>query len=69
MIVLPLLPVKEFTEREMFERSFRRPKNFFSLSFEEQWWIDCYLGILDWEGEGLSEADRERFAAHYKDTN
>ena len=54
------------TEREMFEKSFERPKNFPSLSAEERWAIDKKLGILDWRGEGLSEEDKERFHQHYK---
>jgi len=54
------------TEREMFEKSFQRPRNFFLLSGEEQWSIDKELGILDWRGEGLSEADIRRYRNHYK---
>lgn len=53
------------TEREMFEISFERPKNFFKLNKETQWSIDKNLGILDWEGLGLTEADLERFEKHY----
>lgn len=53
------------TEREMFEKSFQRPKNYFSLSGEEQWAIDKKLGILDWKGEGLSKKDRKRFYSYY----
>jgi hypothetical protein len=56
------------TEREMFERSFLRPKNYFKLSAAEQWQIDLDLGILDWEGTGLSEEDVKRFEAHYKES-
>lgn len=55
------------TQREMFEKSFKRPKNFFKLSPETQWGIDKQLGILDWMGEGLSEEDITRFRAHYKE--
>lgn len=54
------------TEREMFEKSFSRPKNYFELSAQEQWEIDKSLGILDWEGEDLSKEDLARFHAHYK---
>lgn len=54
------------TEREMFEKSFQRPKNYFHLSAREQWDIDKQLGILDWEGEDLTEADKKRFREHYK---
>jgi len=54
------------TEREMFEKSFERPKNFFNLSAQTQWAIDKNLGILDWNGSGLSSEDRERFMNHYE---
>lgn len=54
------------TEREMFEKSFQRPRNYFKLSAERQWEIDAQLGILDWEGEGLSKEDIERFRNHYE---
>ncbi len=53
-------------EREMFEKSFERPKNYFKLSAQEQWAIDKELGILDWQGDGLNKADIERFNKHYK---
>lgn len=52
-------------EREMFEKSFERPSNYFKLSPERQWEIDENLGILDWKGENLSEEDLERFKSHY----
>lgn len=55
-------------EREMFERSFERPSSFFQLTAEEQWDIDKSLGILDWNGDDLSETDIERFKNHYKNT-
>lgn len=54
------------TEREMFEKSFERPSDYFHLSWEKQWEIDKELGILDWEGEPLSGEDLKRFKAHYK---
>ena len=54
------------TEREMFEKSFQRPKNYFKLSAREQWDIDKDLGILDWEGKSLTEEDRKRFREHYE---
>jgi len=54
------------TERQMFEKSFERPKNFLSLSAEQRWMIDKKLGILDWEGKGLTEEDRKRIKEHYK---
>ncbi len=53
-------------EREMFERSFQRPRNFFDLPPKQQWEIDKELGILDWVGEGLSEEDEKRFREHYE---
>jgi len=53
------------TEREMFEKSFERPKNYFTLPAKEQWAIDKRLGILDWKGIGLDAKDIERFGNHY----
>ena len=54
-------------EREMFEKSFERPTNFFNLDPEEQWAIDKKLGLLDWEGtHDLTEEDTKRFEEHYK---
>jgi hypothetical protein len=55
------------TEREMFEKSFQRPKNYFKLSARRQWEIDESLGILDWNGDGLSKEDIKRFQAHYEE--
>ncbi len=52
-------------EREMFEKSFERPKNFFKLSAESQWDIDKSLGILDWMGKDLTDEDKKRFKEHY----
>jgi hypothetical protein len=49
----------------MFEKTFERPKNYFALSFREQWEIDKQLGILDWDGKSLSKEDDERFLNHY----
>jgi hypothetical protein len=54
------------TEREMFEKSFQRPKDYFKLSARQQWDIDSRLGILDWNGDGLTEEDLKRFDAHYE---
>jgi hypothetical protein len=54
------------TEREMFEKSFERPWNYFKLSSEEQWAIDKALGILDWCGDSLTKEDKKRFKDHYK---
>lgn len=53
------------TEREMFEKSFQRPRDYFRLAPEVQWEIDKSLGILDWNGTGLSAEDMKRFKAHY----
>lgn len=54
------------TEQEMFELSFSRPWNYFYLSEDEQWRIDGKLGILDWQGAGLTAEDLTRFRAHYR---
>lgn len=54
------------TEKELFEKSFMRPSNYFYLSPERQWEIDANLGILDWIGEDLSKEDKRRFKAHYE---
>jgi hypothetical protein len=54
------------TEREMFEKSFQRPSNYFNLSEREQYSIDKSLGIEDWLGEELSNQDIKRFKKHYK---
>lgn len=54
------------TEREMFEKSFERPSNYFQLPERLQWEIDSDLGILDWQGEGLTEEDKKRFREHYR---
>lgn len=53
-------------QREMFEQSFKRPSDFFKLPQERQWEIDKVLGILDWEGNDLSDADLLRFKQHYR---
>jgi len=52
--------------KEMFEKSFERPKNYFKLSAERQWEIDEMLGILDWDGSDLTEEEKKRFKDHYK---
>ncbi len=54
------------SNKEMFEKSFQRPKNFFELSPETQWDIDKSLGILDWEGGKLTDEEEVRFQNHYK---
>ena len=53
------------TEREMFEKSFERPSNYFKLSERQQWEVDAGLGILDWNGTGLSTEDWTRVKEHY----
>lgn len=57
------------TEREMFEKSFERPSNYFKLSAEQQWAIDSHLGILDWKGNDPAQTpeDKKRFEDYYKD--
>lgn len=58
--------MSNLTEREMFEKSFERPSNFFKLTNDDKWDIDKSLGILDWKGENLSEEDKNRFRNHYE---
>jgi hypothetical protein len=53
------------SQRDMFEKSFQRPRNYFRLNPQKQWEIDRKLGILDWNGDGLTDEDRKRFEAHY----
>lgn len=57
------------TQREMFEQSFNRPTDYFKLSPEHQWLIDANLGILDWDGDDLSEEDLKRYKQHYRKTS
>lgn len=52
-------------ERYMFEKSFQRPRDYLLRSAEDQWAIDRKLGILDWEGTGLTEADLKRIEDYY----
>ena len=52
------------TQKQMFEKSFQRPIDFFELSAETQWAIDKSLGILDWDGN-LTEEELKRFKEHY----
>ncbi len=54
------------TQREMFETSFQRPRNYFKLGGQEKWDIDARLGILDWTGEGMTKEDKIRFKNHYR---
>ena len=53
------------TEKQMFEKSFQRPKDYFKLSPQTQWAIDKSLGILDWEGGNLTKEEKDRFKNHY----
>jgi len=53
------------TEREMFEKAFERPRNYFDLPGADQCAIDKRLGILDWEGRNLTKEDLERFHKYY----
>lgn len=50
------------------KKSFQRPSNYFQLASQRQWDIDNKLGILDWEGTGLTKEDRKRFKKHYENT-
>ena len=54
------------TETEMYEKSFKRPSNYFKLSGERQWEIDSRLGILDWKGDKLTSEEQKRFQDHYR---
>lgn len=49
-----------------YEASFQRPKDFFHLSAQTQWAIDKSLGILDWDGSRMTDAEYERYRKHYK---
>jgi hypothetical protein len=53
------------TDKVAFEKSFKRPRNYFRRSQQEQWQIDKRLGILDWDGDDLSEDEVQRFQRHY----
>lgn len=53
------------SERDMLEKSFERPHNYFKLTPRRQWEIDESLGILDWVGKDLSAEDILRFKSHY----
>lgn len=60
------------SERRMFELSFNRPHNYFSLNPDQQWKIDDNLGILDWLGYCAHDNDlpqckecHTRYKEHY----
>lgn len=55
----------DVTQKQMYERSFSRPKNYFKLIPQRQWEIDDSLGILDWDGR-MTDEETERFMAHYE---
>lgn len=52
-------------EYKMYEKSFERPKNYFTLDLREQWIIDAKLGILDWKGDDLTKKELKRFHDYY----
>jgi hypothetical protein len=54
------------TDKEMFEKSFQRPTNYFKLTKRQQWEIDKELGILDWKGLGLTTEERTQFYNYYE---
>jgi hypothetical protein len=53
------------TQDEMYEKSFERPRDYFKLSAAAQWEIDKRLGILDWEVENLTDAQKQRMFVYY----
>ncbi|KKN13809.1 hypothetical protein LCGC14_1002570 [marine sediment metagenome] len=53
------------TQREMFEVSFKRPRDYFDLSPRRQFEIDGALGILDWSMCELSSEDLQRYTGYY----
>lgn len=57
------------TQKEMFEQSFKRPRNYFLLSPREQWVVDKELGILDWDGKDLTREEQGRYVKHYQQEN
>lgn len=58
-------------EAELFEKSFQRPQDFFRMPQDEQWEVDKWLGLLDWEGGCVHhrfrpcKACKARMQAHY----
>lgn len=56
---------KSMKEFKMYEKSFERPKNYFTLDLREQWRIDAKLGILDWKGDDLTKNELKRFHDYY----
>lgn len=52
--------------QEMYELSFKRPRDYFKLSSQTQWEIDKSIGILDWDGSKMTEEERSRFNKHYE---
>lgn len=54
------------TEKEMYEKSFQRPKDYFKLSNAHQYAIDSRLGILDWQGTSLTKEEIKRYKKYYE---
>jgi hypothetical protein len=52
-------------QKKIYEKTFKRPKNFFKLSVAEQWIIDEKLGISEWRAVGMNEEELKRYQAHY----
>ena len=62
-------------EGTLFEKTFSRPSNYFTLPVHEQWKIDDDLCIRDWFGgcqhkKDLNDCDTcwTRFRKHYKNS-
>ena len=53
------------TQKEMFEESFKRPKNYFHLTPNERFEIDKKLGILKLEITNLTKEELIEFSKHY----
>lgn len=53
-------------KKELFEKTFQRPKNFFNLPVEKMLAIDKKLGLVDWSGWfDLTDKEKQRFRDHY----
>lgn len=52
-------------EKKLYEKTFKRPKNYFKLPLTEQWSIDSKLGIMDWKGHGMNQEELSRYQKHY----
>jgi len=51
-------------QRELGLRAFSRPKGYCNLSANTQWESDKMLGILDWDGTGLTEEELKQLKEH-----